>query len=216
MANQATLMRQIETDVRLTSAETGVSELSSNVKQALARVPREKFVLPEFRTEAWDNCALPIACEQTISQPFIVAIMTELLQLKYQQRVLEVGTGSGYQAAVLGELCGEVYTLERHELLYQRARHRLKSLGYGHVQSHLGDGFHGLKDAAPFDAIIVTAAARMIPRPLMQQLAPGGRMVIPVGMAGYRQTLLLLEKDQQGELKQRTVLAVSFVPLVED
>lgn len=216
MANQATLMRQIETDVRLTSAETGVSELSSNVKQALARVPRDQFVLPEFRREAWDNNALPIACDQTISQPFIVAIMTELLQLKYEQRVLEVGTGSGYQAAVLGELCGDVHTLERHDLLYQRARHRLKSLGYGNVQSHLCDGFHGLKDQAPFDAIIVTAAARMIPRALMQQLAPGGRMVIPVGMAGYRQTLLLLEKDQQGELKQRTVLAVSFVPLVED
>ncbi|WP_027858577.1 protein-L-isoaspartate(D-aspartate) O-methyltransferase [Marinobacterium jannaschii] len=215
MANQATLMRQIELDVRLTSAETGVAELSTNVKQALARVPREKFVLPEFRLEAWDNCALPIACEQTISQPFIVAIMTELLQLKYEQRVLEVGTGSGYQAAVLAELCGEVHTLERHELLYRRASQRLKSLGYG-VHCYLGDGFHGLQEQAPFDAIIVTAAARMIPRPLMQQLAPGGRMVIPVGMAGYRQTLLLLEKDQQGELKQRTVLAVSFVPLVED
>lgn len=184
------------------------------VLRVMSAVPREKFVPKELRNSAYDDRPLPIGYGQTISQPYIVAFMTEQLQPRKSQRVLEIGTGSGYQAAVLSDLVAEVYTIEIVRPLAQRADAVLRELGYKNVQVRAGDGYKGWPEHAPFDAIIVTAAPDHVPGPLIEQLKEGGRMVIPVGPSGA-QKLYLLEK-QGGQVKQTAVIPVRFVPLTRE
>jgi protein-L-isoaspartate(D-aspartate) O-methyltransferase len=207
------LMKDIENDVRLTSSETGRTALDARVMKVMRTVPRHLFVPENLRNAAYQNRPLPIGHGQTISQPYIVALMTDLLRTKPEHKVLEVGTGSGYQAAVLSPLVKQVYTVEVIAPLAQQAGARLKSLGYGNVTVRHADGYEGWKEAAPFDAIIVTAAATHIPPPLIQQLKPGGRMIIPVGGPFTTQSLMLVEKDRAGKVRTRSVLPVVFVPL---
>ena len=206
------LIRQIESDVRATSSYLNKKALDSRVMKAMATVPRHKFVPDRFIPHAYDNRPLPIGEGQTISQPYIVAIMTDLLKIKPFDVVLEIGTGSGYQAAVLGELVEQVYTIEIIEPLQKSATKRLADLGYSNVTTQLGDGYYGWPEHAPFDAIMVTAAAGQVPPPLIRQLKPGGRMVIPVGGAFMTQFLLLIEKRVDGSLSTRQILPVRFVP----
>ena len=182
--------------------------------RAMGKVPREKFIAPELRARAYEDRPLPIGYGQTISQPFIVAFMTQQLQPKPADRVLEIGTGSGYQAAVLAELVGEVYTIEIVKPLAQNAEAILKELGYKNVHVKAGDGYKGWPEHAPFDAIIVTAAPDHVPEPLVQQLREGGRMIIPVGKS-FAQELYLLEK-RGGVVKQTAVIPVKFVPLTRE
>ncbi len=182
------------------------------VLAALAAVPRHLFVPEKQRRAAYDDSPLAIGYGQTISQPFVVAFMTQAIALGGDERVLEIGTGSGYQAAVLGELAAEVWTIEIVPELAQRSRALLAELGYDNVHVREGDGYRGWPEHAPFDAIVVTAAPEHVPAPLLDQLAPGGRMVLPVG--GERQELLLIEKDAAGALTEREVLPVRFVPMV--
>ena len=184
-----------------------------SVINAMRRVQRHKFVLPEYLNEAYRDTALPINEGQTISQPSLVAFMTEVLELQPGDTVLEVGTGSGYQAAVLGIIAGEVYTIEIIESLAVSAAERLNHLGYNKVTVVPGDGYYGLAEEAPFDAIIVTAAAGHVPPPLIAQLKPGGRMVIPIGPVYSVQVLILLEKTVDGSISTRQLLPVRFVPM---
>jgi len=184
-----------------------------NVLAAMRKVPRHEFVPERWVDSAYDDGPLPIGYDQTISQPYIVALMTELLQLTPQSKVLEIGTGSGYQAAVLDEIAREVYSIEIIEPLATAAAERLKRLGYGKVQVKLGDGYLGWPEHAPFDAIIVTAGAEQVPPPLIEQLKPGGRMVIPIGEVAGRQSLVLVEKSTTGKVTQQHVAPVAFVPL---
>jgi protein-L-isoaspartate(D-aspartate) O-methyltransferase len=210
------MLYAIAIDYELTASATELHQPSPSVMAALRQVPREEFVLPQMRHYAHADCPLPIACGQTISQPFIVALMTDLLQTQPGQRVLEIGTGSGYQAAILCCLVKQVYSLEIVAELAETARQRLQRLGYDNVLTRIGDGYHGWPEQAPFDAIIVTAAADHVPEPLLQQLRAGGRMVIPVGYPSRHQVLRLIEKDGQGQLSSRDILDVAFVPLVGD
>ncbi|MEN8168554.1 MAG: protein-L-isoaspartate(D-aspartate) O-methyltransferase, partial [Pseudomonadota bacterium] len=207
------LVKQIEADVRDTSLYIDKEELDPRVMQAMRQVPRHEFVPVEERPYAYENRPLPIGHGQTISQPYIVALMTDLLRPKPSHRVLEIGTGSGYQAAILAELTGEVFTLEIIEALGQQARQRLERLGYPNVTCRVGDGYYGWKEQAPFDAIVVTAAASHIPAPLLKQLKPGGRMVIPVGGRFQVQQLMLIEKTVEGKITTHQILPVRFVPL---
>ena len=184
------------------------------VLRVMAKVPREKFVAKELESRAYEDRPLSIGFGQTISQPFIVAFMTQALKPKPTDRVLEIGTGSGYQAAVLGELVAEVYTIEIVRPLAQRAAIVLHALGYKNVLVKGGDGYKGWPEHAPFDAIIVTAAPDHIPQPLVEQLKEGGRMVIPVGKS-YAQQLNVLEK-RNGVMKKTAVIPVKFVPLTRD
>ena len=208
------LIERIEDDVRATSAYIGKARLDDRVMAALARVPRHEFVPDSERAYAYQNRPLPIGYGQTISQPYIVALMTDLLALDEDSIVLEIGTGSAYQAAVLAELVARVYTIEIVEPLGRAARERLGRLGYGNVEVRLGDGYDGWAEHAPFDAIIVTAAASHVPPPLLGQLKPGGRLVIPVGSRFLTQQLILIEKQDDGALTATQVLPVRFVPLV--
>lgn len=183
----------------------------------MARVPREAFVPKGLAGRAWDNAPLPIGEGQTISQPFIVALMTDMLDSAPDHRVLDVGTGCGYQAAILAELVAEVYSVEVLPDLGQAAAERLQRLGYDNVHIRIGDGRQGWQDAAPYDGIIVTAGAEAVPQTLVEQLAPGGRMVIPVGDRGLGgQSLRLITKDAEGRQEEQTLLPVAFVPLVSD
>lgn len=184
----------------------------SAVLRAMRTVPRHRFVPENLRNDAYDDRPLPIGFGQTISQPYIVALMTELLRLKPGDRVLEIGTGSGFQAAVLGEICDSVWTMEIIDELASSARDRLKRLGYDRVSVRSGDGYYGWSDRGPFDAVMVTAAAEHIPPPLVSQLADNGRMVIPVGHPFFVQNLVLVEK-RDGAVTTRTILPVRFVPL---
>ena len=179
----------------------------------MSEVPRHEFVSEDKRWAAYLNRPLPIGYGQTISQPYIVALMTDLLAVSEDARVLEVGAGSGYQAAVLSRLVKEVHSIEIITELAHECRERMIRLGYGNVTIHTGDGYYGLESKAPFDAIVVTAAATYIPPPLVQQLKPGGRMVIPVGAQFSVQYLMLIEKNDQGEISTRQILPVQFVPL---
>ena len=190
----------------------GSPQIDARVQQALARVPRHLFVPASQQRHAYENIPLPIGHGQTISQPSVVALMTDLLKLRKEDRVLEIGTGSGYQAAVLAELVRSVNTIEIVEPLGLEARERLARLGYGNVEVRIGDGYKGWEERAPFDAIMVTAGAEEIPPPLVQQLKPGGRMVIPVGPARDIQHLTLIEKQADGTLRSRKVVPVRFVP----
>lgn len=184
------------------------------VLSAMGRVPRHLFVRPSLRGEAYDDHALPIAEGQTISQPYVVALMTQLLELKGPERILEVGTGSGYQAAILAELSRQVFTIEILPALARTAAAQLSALGYRNVEVRAGDGYRGWPEQAPFDAIIVTAGATHVPAPLIEQLKEGGRLVIPVGASTASQELLQGRKEQ-GRLVTRVVAPVRFVPLVE-
>ena len=186
----------------------------SRTLRAMANVPREKFVAKELQARAYEDRPLPIGYGQTISQPFIVAFMTQELKPKPTDRVLEVGTGSGYQAAVLAELVAEVYTIEIVKPLAESAEVRLRELGYKNVHVKAGDGYKGWREHAPFDAIIVTAAPDHVPQPLVEQLREGGRMIIPVGKT-FAQELYLLEK-RGGVVKQTAVIPVKFVPLTRE
>ena len=184
------------------------------VLEAMNRVPRHLFVPDKRRSLAYADSPLPIGYGQTISQPFIVAYMTQVLDLSPGGKVLEVGTGSGYQAAVLAETGAQVYSVEVIPQLHQRARQTLAQTGYDRVRLKLGDGYLGWPEKGPFEAIIVTCAAGHIPPPLLAQLGPGGRMVIPVGPPMFVQDLVLAEKDEQGRVRTRSLMAVRFVPLV--
>ncbi len=181
------------------------------VLEAMRRVPRHRFVPKNLIPEAYADHPLPIGHGQTISQPYIVALMAQLAAPRAESRALDVGTGSGYQAAILAELCREVYSIEILEPLAREAEERLRGLGYQNVTVRVGDGYRGWPEAAPFDIIIVAAAPDHVPQPLIEQLAPGGRLVIPVGDA--RQELLLIEKGEDGSLRQESVAPVMFVPM---
>jgi protein-L-isoaspartate(D-aspartate) O-methyltransferase len=189
------------------------ARFSDAVMASLNTVKRHELVPVAERRFSYDNRPLPIGYGQTISQPYIVALMTELIDPDADDVVLEVGTGSGYQAAILAELVDHVYSIEIIEALATRARQDLERLGYNNVTTKLGDGYYGWQEHAPFDAIVVTAAASHVPPPLIEQLKPGGRMVIPVGGRFLTQTLLLLEKTENGEVITRQFGAVRFVPL---
>jgi len=197
----------------VSSSLTDETALDHNVLDVMGEVPRHRFVPPNVREWAYENRPLPIGHGQTISQPYIVALMTDLLRVDKNDTVLEIGTGSGYQAAILARLVKHVYTLEIIEPLAKAASERLSRLGYQNITTRVGDGYYGWKDYAPFDAIIVTAAAGSIPPPLIQQLKPGGRMVIPVGSVFFTQQLMLVEKTPAGKLTTRQILPVRFVPL---
>ena len=186
------------------------------VLEAMRSVPRHALVPENLRSQAYDDRPLPIGHGQTISQPYIVALMTELLDLEPTDKVLEIGTGSGYQAAVLGEIVASVTTIEIIGPLARSADARLRELGYDRVTVYHRDGYFGHEPEAPYDAIIVTAAAEHIPPPLIDQLKPGGRMVIPVGRTAWTQNLILVKKKPDGQIKTRNILPVRFVPLTRD
>jgi protein-L-isoaspartate(D-aspartate) O-methyltransferase len=198
---------------RETAKETGRPAFDARVMAVLAAVPRQRFVPAGQVRNAYENRPLPIGHGQTISQPYIVALMTDLMNLKPDHVVLEIGTGSGYQAAILAELVRTVCTIEIVEALAREAAERLRALGYTNVQTRLGDGYFGWEECGPYDAIIVTAAASHVPPPLVRQLKPGGRMVIPVGAPFLAQQLLLIEKRDDGTVQTRQLLPVAFVPL---
>lgn len=185
----------------------------ATVLDAMRKVPRHEFVKPGDRGAAYADRPLPIGYGQTISQPYVVALMTQLLDLKKGDRVLEIGTGSGYQAAVLAEITDQVYTIEIVEELGKSAGERLKRLGYEKVETKIGDGYFGWEEHAPFDAIVVTAAADHVPPPLIEQLKAGGRMAIPVGGPWQTQNLLLVTKEADGKIKTQNIAPVAFVPL---
>lgn len=184
------------------------------VIHAMLKVPRHLFVPDAQRVYAYEDTALPIGHGQTISQPYIVALMTQALELESGMKVLEIGTGSGYQAAVLAEATPDVYTVEIVAPLYEAAARRLRGLGYDTVKVKLGDGYYGWEEVAPFDRIIVTCASLHIPPPLFEQLKPGGKMVIPVGGGFETQRLLLVSKDEAGRRSSKTLESVRFVPLI--
>ena len=193
-----------------------VSRLDRKVLQAMRKVPRHLLVPEEVRAGAYQNIPLPIGYDQTISQPYIVALMTDLLDVEPQHVVLEVGTGSGYQAAILSQLVRQVHTIEIVEPLAERAAKQLAALGYGNVAVRSGDGYAGWPEHAPFDRIIVTAGATHVPQPLIDQLKTGGKMVIPVGRTSNSLDLTLVEKTKSGRLRTRKVLPVAFVPLTRE
>ena len=213
-AREAMLLT-IEGHARSAVGALGRPSIDPRVLEAMRRVPRHAFVPAELAANAYEDRPLPIGRGQTISQPFIVALMTDMLRTAPGQVVLEVGTGSGYQAAVLSTLVGAVHSIEIITLLADAAERRLRALGHSNVAVHRGDGYHGVPQAAPFDDIMVTAAsAGGIPPPLLDQLRPGGRMVIPVGGSFALQHLVLVEKAADGKVRTRQTLPVAFVPLV--
>ena len=212
-AKREGMLDDIRASVRDSAEYTGRSELSQKVMAAMGAVPREAFVLPAYRAQAYQNSPLPIEAGQTISQPLIVALMTDLLEPQKDDIILEVGTGSGYQAAVLSRLVKHVYTIEIHAILAEGAARVLEELNYNNVTVRTGDGYAGWPEHAPFDGIIVTAAPEAIPPQLLKQLKPGGKLVIPVGRVQGYQELLLVELDDSGAVISRSVLPVRFVPL---
>jgi protein-L-isoaspartate(D-aspartate) O-methyltransferase len=199
-------------EFQLTLRRRGISDQS--VLRSMDEVPREHFVPGELSDTAYADQALPIACGQTISQPYVVAYMTEQLELEPRHRVLEIGTGSGYQAAVLSRIVREVVSIERYRTLADAARDRLKTLGYTNAAILTGDGFAGAPDRAPFDRIMVTAAAEQIPDALVEQLADDGKMVLPLGPRTGSQYIVKLTKNPGAELMREELIAVRFVPLV--
>lgn len=207
------LIEEIREEVRATAGYTGRTELDGRVIAAIRKVPRELFVPDEWQYGAYCNIPLPIGHRQTISQPYVVALMTDLVQPKVDDVVLEIGTGSGYQAAVMASLVKTVYTLEIVEPLASAASERLRRLGYDNVDVRLGNGYFGLAEYAPYDAVIVTAAAPQVPQALIEQLKPGGRLVMPLGDRYFGQELRLYRKDEKRLVVERCGLPVMFVPL---
>lgn len=212
----AALRAAMVENVREYASLAGGPGIDERVMRVLATVPRHEFVPPEQARQAYDNRPLPIGSGQTISQPYIVALMTDLVSPRADDVVLEIGTGSGYQAAVLSHLVEHVYTIEIIEALSNQASARLERLEYDNITTRLGDGYYGWEEHAPYDAIVVTAAASHVPRPLIEQLTPGGRMVIPVGERFATQQLLLIEKSADGGIVTRQIATVRFVPLTGD
>ena len=206
------MLAEIVAEGVLTAGHTGRAVFGEQVLDVIGRVPRHEFVPVELQAYAYLNRPLPIGYEKTVSQPFIVALMTDLLQPGAGDRVLEIGSGAGYQAAVLAELVKRVYTVDIIEELARGAERRLERLGYGNVEVRVGNGYYGWPEHAPYDKIMVTAAADLIPPPLLAQLKPGGRMVIPTGIP-ERQTLILVEKSAGGGLSTREILPVRFSEL---
>ncbi|MFQ5985479.1 MAG: protein-L-isoaspartate(D-aspartate) O-methyltransferase [Alphaproteobacteria bacterium] len=211
-AKRRQMVREIAADAIETSGWIGKTAFDERVMEAIGRVPRHEFVPPEIRRYAYLNRPLPIGYGQTISQPYIVALMTDMVTVDEDDVVLEIGTGAGYQASILAELVTEVYTVEIIEELALEARERLDRLGYANIRTRVGDGYYGWKEHAPFDAIVVTAAPNHIPPSLINQLKPGGRMAIPVGSPFADQFLMLVEKDGNGRVRTRQVLPVVFSP----
>ena len=203
-------------DVSGLAEEYGAPPISEQTLAVLGQIPRHEFVPDAQKRYAYEDRPLPIGARQTISQPYIVALMTDLADVTKTDVVLEIGTGSGYQAAVLSELAGRVYTIEIVEELGRRAANTLERLGYDNVTARIGDGYAGWPDQAPFDAILVTAAPEKVPQPLIEQLAVGGRMIIPVGAEYEVQTLQVLTKEDNGEVSISNVIEVRFVPLTRD
>jgi len=210
------MMAEIHADVIATRSYIGKGSLRPEILTVLGRVPRHAFVPDELQAAAYENRPLPIGFGQTISQPYIVALMTDLLEVDPGDTILEVGTGSGYQAAVLAELTGQVYTIEIIPELARQVEKRFARLGLNRIRARQGDGYFGWPGAGPFDGIIVTAAADHVPPPLVRQLKKGGRMVIPVGHRFSVQQLLLITKDHEDNLQTRQILPVRFVPLTGD
>ncbi len=207
------MINLIEDDVRRTSLYLTKTELDPRVLEAMRRVQRHEFVPAKLVDSAYQNRPLPIGHGQTISQPYIVAVMTDLLSIEADHRVLEIGTGSGYQAAVLAELAKHVFSIEIIQPLGEQAQRRLRRLGYGNIEQRIGDGYYGWAEYAPFDAIIVTAAASHIPPPLVRQLKVGGKMMIPVGSRFSTQELTLITRENDDVITTRQILPVRFVPL---
>jgi protein-L-isoaspartate(D-aspartate) O-methyltransferase len=207
------MVRTIESYASSAARALGRDYIAPDVLRVMRMVPRHEFVPSRLRDDAYADRPVPIGFGQTISQPFIVALMTDLLNIRPTDVVLEIGTGSGYQAAVLAHLVRQVHSIEIIPGLVESAADRLQRLGYGNISTRLGDGYYGWPEAAPFDAIIVTAAAGHIPPPLIGQLKPGGRMVIPVGSSFALQYLVLVEIDAERRTKTRQLLPVAFVPL---
>lgn len=210
---QKQMLREIEQEVEYTRNMTGRTTLRRPVMDVMEQVPRHRFVTSGKQEQAYVNGPLPIGHGQTISQPYIVALMTDLLDPEPQDIILEVGTGSGYQAAVLSRLVRQIYSLEIIEPLHERAAETLRRLGYLNVECRSGNGYFGWSEHAPYDGIIVTAAAASIPPSLVDQLKPGGRLVIPVGLPYSHQELMVLEKDDDGKVTTQGILGVIFVPL---
>ncbi len=213
-AQRARMVAEVEAMYADTQRETGLAAMSTDVKRALGKVERHRLVPPREASRAYRNHPLPIGSGQTISQPYIVALSTDLLRPKPTDTVLEVGTGSGYQAAVLAEIVAKVYSIEVIPELGNEARTRLEALGYRNIEVRIGDGYAGWPEKAPFDGILVTAAAPRVPKALVDQLKPGGRMVIPVGGEMEMQYLNVLTKRADGGVDEKRVLPVRFVPLV--
>jgi protein-L-isoaspartate(D-aspartate) O-methyltransferase len=208
------MLADIDATYAATRGETGFAAMSPRVRAAMANVERHRLVPAELAAQAYQNRPLPIGQGQTISQPFIVALSTDLVAPEPHHAVLEVGTGSGYQAAVLAEVVRRVCTIELLDALGKQAEQRLRDLGYRNIDFRIGDGYQGWPEQGPYDAIVVTAAAPQVPPALVAQLKPGGRMVIPVGPSGGSQELLLVTKSMEGSVREKRVLAVRFVPLV--
>jgi protein-L-isoaspartate(D-aspartate) O-methyltransferase len=213
-AQRARMVSEVEAMYAETRSETGLAAMSPAVRKAMGKVERHRLVPPSEASRAYRNHPLPIGSGQTISQPYIVALSTDLLNSKPTDVILEVGTGSGYQAAVLAEIVAKVYSIEIIESLGKTAAKRLEELGYGNIEVRIGDGYKGWPEKAPFDGIVVTAAAPRVPQALVDQLKPGGRMVIPVGGEGGSQYLKLLTKRADGGVDEKRILPVRFVPLV--
>src|SRR3954467_1538993 len=208
------MVAEVEAMYAETQDETGLDAMSPAVRSALGKVERHRLIPPEQHGAAYANRPLPIGNGQTISQPYIVALSADLLNPKPSDRVLEVGTGSGYQAAILAEVVKKVYSIELIESLGRTAAERLAAMGYANVEVRMGDGYAGWPEKAPFDSIVVTAAAPSIPAALVAQLKLGGRMVIPVGSEGFVQYLKLITKRADGGTDERSLIPVRFVPLV--
>ena len=209
------MIADIESGIAVTRMMTGRDHFNPRVMDAMRQVPREDFVPADMRHAAFRDGALPVGHGQTISQPYIVALMTDLLDLTKDSVVLEIGTGTGYQAAILSQLVRQVYTIEKIPELAEAAQRRLGAMGYGNVEARCSDGYLGWPEKAPFDGIVVTAAAADVPPALLDQLGPSGRMVIPIGLPYMHQELILITRDRQGETERSSILGVAFVPLVK-
>lgn len=208
------MLADIRSEIHYTRHYINRDSFSYAVMEAMATVPRHSFVPKEMQSYAYNNGPLPIGHGQTISQPYIVALMTELLNVGKDDRVLEIGTGSGYQTAVLAQLVKQVYSVEVVETLATQARERLQEMGYHNIETRSGDGYLGWPEHAPYDGIIVTAGAAHVPPPLEEQLKPGARLVIPVSDGFMGQELIVVEKGADGTITRQPVLPVAFVPLV--
>ena len=212
--NRQDMLDDINDEVRYTRSLIGKDALDERVMEAMRKVPREEFVPPNMRSAAFENGPLPIGYGQTISQPYIVALMTDMIAPEPEHSILEIGTGSGYQTAILSQLCRKVYSIEVVKELSTAAAELFERLGYHNIETRIDDGYLGWPEHAPYDGIIVTAAATHIPAALLEQLKPGGRMAIPVGLPYSHQELMLVRKDEQGNTLTESVLGVAFVPLV--
>ena len=210
------MLEDIEMEVKLTRNYIGKNTLDARVMAAMKQVPRHEFIPGKIHNRAYDNSPVGIGSGQTISQPYIVALMSDLLNTKPTDIILEIGTGSGYQAAILSQMVQQVYSIEIIEELAEKVPPRLKKLGYNNINLRIGDGYFGWPEHAPYDGIIVTAAVPYIPQPLIEQLKTGARLVIPIGFPHNYQELMVVEKKANGEIVTHSIISVGFVPLTRD